>query len=202
MAFAEGAFEGTFQDWSRRVVPEDAERVTAGIEACLAHQQAEYAYEFRAVMPDGRHRWLRTQAQFFYGPSGVPERMVGVNIDIDAQKQAESDLRQQWHTFDTALSHTPDFTYTFDLEGRFTYVNRALLSLWQKPLKEAVGKNFFELGYPPELAARLQRSDSAGHRYKGADTRSNARSPDPPERRATTSTSSCRSWRRAAASRQ
>ncbi len=55
-----------------------------------------------------------------------------------------------------ALSTTPDFTYTFDLDGRFTYVNRALLSLWQKPLAEAIGKNFFELGYPPELAARLQ----------------------------------------------
>ena len=62
--------------------------------------------------------------------------------------------------FDTALSHTPDFTYTFDLEGRFTYVNRALLSLWQKPLEEARGKNFFELDYPPELAARLQSKSS------------------------------------------
>jgi len=69
----------------------------------------------------------------------------------------EEQLRQQWHTFDTALSHTPDFTYTFDLEGRFTYVNRALLSLWQKSLEEARGQNFFELGYPPDLAARLQR---------------------------------------------
>ncbi len=77
--------------------------------------------------------------------------------DITERKQTEERLRQQWHTFDTALSHTPDFTYTFDLEGRFTYVNRTLLSLWQKPLDEALGKNFFDLGYPLELAARLQR---------------------------------------------
>ena len=65
-------------------------------------------------------------------------------------------FRRQWHTFDIALSNTPDFTYVFDLEGRFTYVNRALLTLWQKSLEESVGKNFFELGYPPELAERLQ----------------------------------------------
>ena len=77
--------------------------------------------------------------------------------NITEWKQAEDRLRQQWHTFDTALSHTPDFTYTFDLEGRFTYVNRALLSLWQKPLEEALSKNFFDLEYPPELAERLQR---------------------------------------------
>ena len=71
--------------------------------------------------------------------------------------RAEAELRHQWRTFDTALSHNLDFNYIFDLQGRFTYVNRALLSLWKKPLEEAVGKNFFDLEYPDELAARLQR---------------------------------------------
>jgi PAS domain S-box-containing protein len=71
--------------------------------------------------------------------------------------KAEAELQHQWRTFDTALSHNLDFNYIFDLQGRFTYVNRALLSLWKKPLEEAVGKNFFDLEYPEELAARLQR---------------------------------------------
>jgi PAS domain S-box-containing protein len=71
--------------------------------------------------------------------------------------RAQAHFREQWETIDTALANTPDFTYTFDLDGRFTYINRALLSLWRKSLDEAVGKNFFELDYPPDLAARLQR---------------------------------------------
>ncbi len=66
-------------------------------------------------------------------------------------------IERQWRIFQTALANTPDFTYIFDLDGRFTYVNTALLSLWQKPLEEALGKNFFDLDYPTELAARLQR---------------------------------------------
>lgn len=68
-----------------------------------------------------------------------------------------AELRQQWHLFDSVLSNIPDFAYTFDLQGRFTYINAALLNLWQKPLRDAVGKNFFELDYPHDLAARLQR---------------------------------------------
>lgn len=71
--------------------------------------------------------------------------------------RAVAELRQQWHTFDTALSHTLDFVYIVDLQGRFTYVNRALLTLWQRTREEAIGKNFFELGYLPELASKLQR---------------------------------------------
>ena len=87
-------------------------------------------------------------------------RLLGAVLvfrDVTARRRSAVTLEQQWHTFDTALSHTPDFTYVFDLQGRFTYVNRALLSLWQKPLEEAVGKDFFDLGYPTDLAARLQR---------------------------------------------
>ncbi len=64
---------------------------------------------------------------------------------------------RQWRSFDAVLSHTPDFAYTFDLEGRFTYVNAALLKLWQRTLEDALGKNFFELDYTPELAVKLQR---------------------------------------------
>ncbi len=49
-----------------------------------------------------------------------------------------------------------DFVYLFDLRGRFIYVNAALLNLWGLRLEDAVGKNFSELHYPAELAAKLQ----------------------------------------------
>ncbi len=153
----EGTFEGTLNDWIKRVVPADAERVIADVQDCIAQKQPEYTYEFRAILPDGTLRWLRGQSQFVYGESGAAERMLGVNIDIDARKQAEAHLEQQWRTFDTALSNSPDHTFTFDLEGRFTYANRTLLSLFERPMEQVLGRNVYELDYPPELAARIQR---------------------------------------------
>ena len=82
-----------------------------------------------------------------------------------AKEKAEASLRnlaimsektnQQKRMYDTALSNTADFNYVFDLEGRFIYINKPLLDLWEKTFEEAVGKNFFELDYPPELAKRL-----------------------------------------------
>src|ERR1700677_4733624 len=76
----------------------------------------------------------------------------------DAEKE-EHLLRQEqkWRLLDMMLSSFTDFAYAFDREGRFLYVNRPLLDLWGLKLEEAVGKNFFDLGYPEELAARLQR---------------------------------------------
>jgi len=64
---------------------------------------------------------------------------------------------RQWRLFDTALSHSPDSIYIFDLDKRFTYANRALLDRWRKPLNGVLGKTLLEVGYPPELAETINR---------------------------------------------
>lgn len=152
----EGEFEGNFDGWTRRTTPEDAHRLGAELQACLGRRQTEYTYEFRAVLPDGKWRWLHGHIQLSYDPEGKFDHAIGVNIDIDAQKRAENSLHRQRQIFDGAFSNTPDHNYTFDLDGRITYANPALLALWRKPLEDVVGKNFFDMGYPAELAALIQ----------------------------------------------
>ena len=71
-------------------------------------------------------------------------------------QQVSIELEQQLQRFDAIASSVTDYIYTFDLAGRFTYVNQPLLDLWQRPLDRAIGKNFHELDYPTELAAHLQ----------------------------------------------
>jgi PAS domain S-box-containing protein len=58
---------------------------------------------------------------------------------------------------EATLSSISDFAYSFDRDGRFTYINKALLDLWGLTLDQALGKDFFDLQYPPDLAAKLQR---------------------------------------------
>lgn len=72
-------------------------------------------------------------------------------------RQSRSELERQLRKFDAIVAAIPDFIYTFDLAGRFTYVSPALLNLWQKTLDQALGKSFFELDYPTDLATRLQQ---------------------------------------------
>ncbi len=89
--------------------------------------------------------------------------VVATFIDITQRRLAEQELRgmaqqmaAQLQQFNSVMSSVPDFIYQFDLEGRFTYVSESLLKFWQRPREGSLGKNFHELGYPPELAARLQ----------------------------------------------
>jgi PAS domain S-box-containing protein len=75
----------------------------------------------------------------------------------EERQRAIAELQLQRRIFDTALSNTPDATYVFDRQGRFIYANRTLLERLHKSLPDVVGKNFFELGYPHELASRVHR---------------------------------------------
>src|ERR1700734_1064634 len=81
--------------------------------------------------------------------------------ELKATQQKSDDLRfqldQQARVLDITLSSISDFAYIFNRDGRFVFVNQSLLNLWGLKLEEAGGKNFFELKYPDELAARLQQ---------------------------------------------
>jgi PAS domain S-box-containing protein len=91
-------------------------------------------------------------------------RTSGELPDNAQQEVIENDLRslarrleQRVRLLETTLSHITDFAYVFDREGRFIYINQALLDLWGLTLDDAVGKNFFDLRYPADLAAKLQQ---------------------------------------------
>jgi two-component system CheB/CheR fusion protein len=97
----------------------------------------------------------------------VDDKISGVVltlVDLTQIKQAQAEVRAISHQmeaqslrFQTILEAVPDFIYEFDLQGRFTFINPSLLRLWGKTAEEAIGKNFHELDYPPELATKLQR---------------------------------------------
>jgi PAS domain S-box-containing protein len=75
----------------------------------------------------------------------------------EAIRSVHAQIEQQARIFDTTLSSITDFAYTFDRDGRFSYINKALLDLWGLKLEDALGKNFFDLKYPDDLAEKLQR---------------------------------------------
>ncbi len=85
-------------------------------------------------------------------------------IDVTKRKSSEEGteglrlrLEHQSRVFDITLSSITDFVYIFDRDGRFLYVNQALLDLWGLQLDQAVGKDFHPLQYPDDLAAKLQK---------------------------------------------
>jgi PAS domain S-box-containing protein len=84
-----GAFDGTLAAFRRDMHPDDAERVSATIDAALAVPGSGYEIEYRIVRPDGATRWLGGTGRVVTDRDGRPSHMLGICRDITERKRAE-----------------------------------------------------------------------------------------------------------------
>jgi two-component system sensor kinase FixL len=83
----------TFERLLDAVHPEDRGRV--GRDARQAFQEgSDFHSEYRIVLPDGSIRWIKAQAQAHLKPSGEPDRMMGVSLDVSERKRDEGEMVQ------------------------------------------------------------------------------------------------------------
>ncbi|PBJ15966.1 PAS domain S-box protein [Flavobacterium sp. ACN6] len=74
--------------------------------------------------------------------------------NITEKKQAETALKnalivaeKQKRLYDSVINNTPDLVYVFDLNYKFTYANKALLTMWGKSAEDSIGLGLRENGY-------------------------------------------------------
>ncbi|MGZ5789725.1 MAG: EAL domain-containing protein, partial [Burkholderiaceae bacterium] len=139
----------------------EASQAAVGIRSVLNGTATSFLLEYACHSPT-QQRWF----QMTVTPLNDEQRTgaVVMHLDISERRRAESaleDLSQKTELRERILSTTlaciSDFAYIFDREGCFLFANQPLLDLWGLTLDEAVGKDFFDLGYPPDLATQLQR---------------------------------------------
>ena len=82
-----------------------------------------------------------------------PVRWAGAGEQL-AKVALETERRERM--LSTMLGAIGDMAYTADREGRLLYANQPSLALWGRTLQEVVGCTVYDLGYPTELAHRIQ----------------------------------------------
>lgn len=75
---------------------------------------------------------------------------------------------QQTRIFDTILSSLPDMTFTLAMNGRFTYVNKAMTTFFAKSVEDLLGKNFLDLGLlnGPDLQRQVAQVIQTGKQFR------------------------------------
>ncbi len=113
--------------WSRRLHPEDRDRVLAD-----EHHSQETGEpmlcEYRLLTKDGRTVWVRDESVVVPGPDGEAPLLQGVMLDITERKRAEEQLREAEARYRTLVEQIPAITYIDSYEGipghyRTTYVS-------------------------------------------------------------------------------
>jgi signal transduction histidine kinase len=86
-----GKFDGRLRTFLDRVHPADQQGVLRAIAKAIRHRtDPELEFRFRRQSrPEG---WLLGRGRVYYNDQGAPTRLVGVGIDITAQKSAELEV--------------------------------------------------------------------------------------------------------------
>ena len=132
--------------------PDDRKRVWEKVSKVLANGKVDYYDEFRVVRPDGEMLWVSSSGRLFRAADGTPERMIGVNIDINERKLAEESARQEQQKGAAILEAIPDLMFLQTRDGVYLDYHCSDPKDLLVPPEAFLGQNMRDV-LPPDLAA-------------------------------------------------
>jgi len=94
LGYADDEVPHRFEEWERRVHPDDKAQAYADIEAHLAGKTPVYVSEHRLLCKDGHYKWILVRGKVMRrAEDGTPLRFVGVHSDLTDRRNAEEALR-------------------------------------------------------------------------------------------------------------
>jgi len=123
-------------EWSKRIHPDDYERVIVAQTAYLQQQADSYSVEYRLRRQDGNYGWFRSRAKAVWDESGNPIRLVGSLGDINDSKATEQALQEREAMLRRIGDHLPNgaiYQLIRELDGsdRFFYMSAGIEKLME-----------------------------------------------------------------------
>ncbi|MCF6410916.1 PAS domain-containing sensor histidine kinase [Pseudalkalibacillus salsuginis] len=85
-----------------------------------------------------------------YGEEGKVKQLQGFCVDISKKKETENQLKEREYYFRTLFKYHPDGIFTLNKEGKFLFVNPAVLSICGYTENELISSCFIQLSAPEE----------------------------------------------------
>jgi PAS domain S-box-containing protein len=90
LGFAEDEISPHFDEWERRLHPDDRDRALSVVRAYLEGRSPEFELEHRLRHKDGSYRWILARGAASRDNRGRITRMVGCHLDITQRKRDQA----------------------------------------------------------------------------------------------------------------
>lgn len=146
LGFQEEEIQNHVDEWSKRVHPDDMERVTDDIQRHFSRQTPIYINEHRVRCKDGAYKWILDRGKVMsWTEDGQPLRMVGTHTDMSERRRMEDALKESRRMYMAIFDQSPIAIELYDAGGVLNMVNRACLDMFGiADSKEIQGFNLFD----------------------------------------------------------
>ncbi|MCI0629758.1 MAG: PAS domain S-box protein [Phycisphaerales bacterium] len=149
LGFEDHEIPNRIDEWTRRIHPDDLDRVTTDAQSHIRGQTEAYEIEHRVVCKDGSVRWFLARGSVVEWADGSAVRMVGTDTDITDRKLADAALRQSEARYRAVVEDQTELICRFLADGTYTFVNDAYCRYFQRSPEELIGETFWQF-VPPE----------------------------------------------------
>ncbi len=147
----------TYDDWARRVHPEDRARMEIERDEAMARREP-FDLLFRVFHSSGEVRWIVGRGRAYYNAAGEIERVLGVNFDVTERKRAEAQVSRSQKTFSELVERAPFGIYVVDSQFRIAQMNAGSQTGAFRNVRPVIGRDFAEamrILWPEPVAAEI-----------------------------------------------
>jgi PAS domain S-box-containing protein len=172
-----GEFKGTFEDFLRRLHPDDREQAKSKITAAY-RSGGTFHLEERVVRPSGEVRNLQSTGEVVMDQAGQPVQMLGICQDITERVLADAAVRESEQHYRIMVEGIRDYAiYMLDRHGHVTSWNPGAARIKGYARDEIIGQHFRRFhteqdrakGMPEQslaLAERVGKYEGEGWRVR------------------------------------
>jgi PAS domain S-box-containing protein len=173
------AAEETYEEWVRRIFPEDRTRTVERLLAALKSDREDYSDQYRIIRQnDGEVRWISVVGKIERGADGRAVRLIGADLDVTDQMLAQATLRESEERFRLIADSAPVPIWVTKLDRKRSFANQAYVDFLGIPFEQAIDFDWRKVLHPDDLP-RILQEQVAGEsslkpfvleaRYKRAD---------------------------------
>ena len=142
--------EATVESWTRRVHPDDHERVTRGIFDVIEHGATYWSAEYRFLRADGSYADVLDRGYVIRVHGGTAVRMIGAMVDVTERKRAQARIEESEERYRQLVEDVPDAIFTLSPGGLITSANHATEKLFGWQHGGGTGQLFETRVYEPD----------------------------------------------------
>ena len=153
LGISEDDIDNTLEEWSKRVHPDDLDRVNELIQAHFTQKTPFYSSEHRMLCQDGSYKWILDRGQALWDKAGNVIRMAGSHTDISEyraalseRQEAEEKAIESENLLRTIVESEPEWVKLLDRHGNLLEINPAgLATIEADSLMDMLGRTLYSL---------------------------------------------------------